>query len=524
MLKKILFLLILGCYQSIFAQENSFELLNDTTIYFDELTFNSDLEKEKFQSIYFDKDTDYFSLFFVSRKGANTSKVKSSKRLMQDQIDLFKSKNKDDKKQIKWIYKKVHDEFFKKYELENHFDDVFEKGYYNCLSSTAIYSMILEELDIPYQINILPNHVNLTAYPNTHKILIESTDPITGYISYDRKFKEDYVTHLIDFKLIEPKDIELKSVEAVFDEYYKTNEAVNLKQLVGVQYYNDGLYLMNNEKLEASIEQFEKSIALYPSINTARILLSIYSKKLYNSDYADEKDFKYLIRASRYKQISEDFDQVIESEFGRIADDKLLKERDTTLFMKMYANLSPLVTKEKTKVRIDYIYAGAMGDYHLKELNFKKASDYFLEALELVGDTHNLEEFYIKSVVYQISDKNDMEESLLLLNNAEKRYEPIKDNKIFLTAKAEVITLLMMRSFERNKIKAGEEYREMLEAILDNNEVKRNENNIGIAYAQAGSAYFRLGSRTKAKALFKKGLIYSPGNYELEYRLSMVNY
>ena len=524
MLKKVLFLLLLCGLQLSYAQENSFELLDDTTIYFNELTFHSEIEKEKFEALYFNHSSDYFSVFFASNKNANFTKIDASKQLINQQIDLFKTKKKDDKKMVKWVYKQIHDEFFIKYERENNFDDVFEKGYFNCVSSTAIYCLVFDKLDIPYQINLMPEHVNLTAFPKTHNILIESTNPVSGYVAYDKKFKEEYVNHLIKYKMVDENEIELKSVDLIFEEYFSNITQINLRQLVGVQYYNDGLYLKKNEQVEEAIQQFEKSMALYPSMNTAKILLSIYSKELIDSDYSDDKHFNYLVRAARYKEVSEDFEKIVESEYGRIADENLLQNGDTTLFKKMYNEIKPLLTNKKAITNVDFIYTGAMGDYHLKEMNYEKAENYFLQALKLVGDTHQLEDFYIKSVVLQISDKSDMEDALLRLENAQKKYEPVKDNKIFLTAKAEVITLLMMRRFERNRIKEGNKYRMMLESLLENEDVKRNENNIGIAYAQAGSAYFRMGSTSKAKELFKKGLTYAPGNYELEYRLKMISY
>lgn len=524
MLKKSLLLIILSFSRFIFSQEVNFDLLKDTAIYFDELTFHSEIEKEKFKAIYYNQSQDYFSLFFLSNKDADNSKVEKSKQLLQQQTDIFKTKKKDDKKMLKWIYKEVHDEFFIKYERQNNFDDVFEKGYFNCVSSTAIYCIIFDKLAIPYQINLMPEHVNLTAFPKTHNILIEATNPVSGYVTYDKKFKEEYVDHLIKYKMVDENEVALKSVDLIFEEYFSNITQINLRQLVGVQYYNDGLYLNNEDKIEESIIQFEKSMALYPSMNTAKILLSIYSKELIDSDYSDIKHFNYLVRASRYKEVSEDFEKIVESEYGRIADESLLQKGDTTLFKKMYNEIKPLLTNQKAITNVDFIYTGAMGDYHLKEMNYKKAENYFLQALKLVGDTHQLEDFYIKSVVLQISDKSDMEDALLRLENAQKKYEPIKDNKIFLTAKAEVITLLMMRRFERNRIKEGNKYRVMLESLLENEDVKRNENNIGIAYAQAGSAYFRMGSTSKAKELFKKGLTYAPGNYELEYRLKMISY
>jgi tetratricopeptide (TPR) repeat protein len=316
----------------------------------------------------------------------------------------------------------------------------------------------------------------------------------------------------------------MNSVDNLFDKYYTSNKTVTIKQLVGTQYYNDGIYLMQDENFEEAIQQLEKSIALYPSITTAQILMSLYLKELSTVDYSKEIHVDYLERVIRYKELNVDIEEGVVGEFGQVADYHLIEKRDTTFFKLFYAKFYPLFKDETIVKRLDYIFFGAMGEYHFNELEYKEAGNYFLKALNLVGDTNNLENLYMRSVVLQITGMNNFDEALILLNNAQNNYSDLGKNKMFMTTKVEVVSLLMMRSFERNRIKEGEKYRAKLEGILDNVEVKINETNIGIAYAEAGSAYYRLGSKSKARTMFKKGLSYCPNHYELEYRLGLISY
>ncbi len=512
---------------SFFSQELKKFTLGDTLIYFNELTFNSNQEKNTFEKVINNKSDDYFTLIYLVKKGVNAEGVKSAKLKLENQITTFKNKKvtnvKAEKKFIKKIYKDVHEEFFKKYQSNNHFDDVFTKGYYNCLSSTFLYSLILEELKIPYQINILPNHVNLTAYPHSHNILLETTDPVKGYFTFDRKFKEQYVNSLVTYKFIEKSELSLKSIDEVFDTYYNTNEIVNIKELVGAQYYNDGLYLMQKENYIEAIEQLEKSIAIYLSLNTGRILVSLYSNELKDSDYSKLEHFNYLIRFSRYKELKIDENNVVYA-LGKVASHQLLNKKDTSFFKSFYVKLDSNISDVELKKKLNFVFLGAMGEYYIKMVEYGIASEYFLDAIKVGGDTLNLLESYVRSTILYVDDFNNKEKALEHLNSAENNYEDLKKNRLFMSYKAEVISLLMMRNFERNKGKLGENYRAQLEAIYSDFDIKINETNVGIAYAQAGSYYFRKGNRTKARQLFKKGLEYSPGNYELESRLQMLNY
>ena len=205
MLQKLLILLLLSIYSitNVIGQETQF-LMEDTAIFLDELTFNSSKEKSLFRAIYQNRSEDYFSLIFMVKKAIYGSDIKIAKAKLLKKIVSFKHRKLKEKeaKGVKTIYKEIHSDFLKEYALKNHFNEVFEKGNYNCLSASFLYGYVLEELDIPYQINLLPNHVNLTTYPKTHKIILETTDPISGYFSYNIKFKELYVANLVTYNLI----------------------------------------------------------------------------------------------------------------------------------------------------------------------------------------------------------------------------------------------------------------------------------------------------------------------------------
>ena len=87
----------------------------------------------------------------------------------------------------------------------------------------------------------------------------------------------------------------------------------------------------------------------------------------------------------------------------------------------------------------------------------------------------------------------------------------------------ELLSWLLIQNFKKEKTNQAELYRLELESIINNNdEVKINENNIGVAYNCAGSYFYKKGNKIKAKELFRKGLEYVPGNEELETKLRLI--
>jgi hypothetical protein len=94
------------------------------------------------------------------------------------------------------------------YKLSNNFSEIFETGYYNCVSGSALFALILSKLEIPYQIIEAPTHVFLIAYPNTEKIVLESTIPDEGSHQFSKRIIERYIADLYKSKLISKEEFE----------------------------------------------------------------------------------------------------------------------------------------------------------------------------------------------------------------------------------------------------------------------------------------------------------------------------
>lgn len=499
---------------------------NDTIIFFNELNFTTEIEKDLFQKIYNESSDDYFSLFYIINSKKDTNDILQAKNKLADHINDLKSKRvaqKDPKKAVKIIYNETHNLFFKKYELENHFNDVFDKGYYNCLSATAIFALILNELNIPYQINVYPNHVNLTVYPNDHGILIETTDPVKGYFSYDSKFKEKYISNLVDYKMIDKSELYTNSIDSLFDQYYSNDEKSDLKGLVGLQYLNEGIFLSQKEIMDKAIEQVEKAYLLYPNESTKSVLIALYSQEINNSDYSNEKHIDYLMKLLRCNIPNLEFDTYIH-ELNKVAKMYLFNKNDSIYFHEFCSKMRTNEKSDSLDQIISLHESYNFGDYYIKQLKYDQAKEYYFKALKIDSLNSELERFYVSSIIMSTENIGDKRTALKKIESEEEKYSKIKYNRILLSYKAELFELLMMQNFERNNAKDGENYRNKLETILENNDVQINEINIGISYAQAGSYYFRKGNKAKAKLMFEKGLEYSPGNYELESRLRMMGY
>jgi hypothetical protein len=169
-----------------------------------DLTYASTFEHKAFND-YALKKPDYFALFLAIDSTVTETQYKIWKGTFDKAVEglstEFADKKKNDKK-ARFLYEGVHKSFLSKYEELSFFNQIFRNGVYNCVTATALYSLVFQRFSVPYAIQERPTHVYLVAYPEQERIQIETTTPIGGYRIYDQAFKQQYVKKLTDYKLI----------------------------------------------------------------------------------------------------------------------------------------------------------------------------------------------------------------------------------------------------------------------------------------------------------------------------------
>ena len=78
--------------------------------------------------------------------------------------------------------------------------------------------------------------------------LIESTTPGNGTVAFNDKMKKEFVAYLHNNKIISDYEFNNNSTDELFKEHYSKDKSINKSQLAAIQYYNKGIFLMNDEK------------------------------------------------------------------------------------------------------------------------------------------------------------------------------------------------------------------------------------------------------------------------------------
>ncbi|HEY9046192.1 MAG TPA: hypothetical protein VIN08_09865 [Ohtaekwangia sp.] len=185
---------------------------------------------------------------------------------------------KHDKAFLEYIFTKTHQRFLKNYTEYSSFNDLLNKGAYNCLTGTALYALLLEHFSIPYKIIETNYHIFLMATTSDGEVLLETTDPAHGFTDNEAEIEK----RISGYKqnTIQQSTRKKQYYHFSFDLY----NTVNLDEMLGLLYYNHAIKAYNNHQWVNAVAYLEKASLLYQSPRLEEfsriILLSVVESKL----------------------------------------------------------------------------------------------------------------------------------------------------------------------------------------------------------------------------------------------------
>ena len=497
----------------------------DSLVSFREITFNSDFEKHAFKEYFQNKNFQPLALFLAASPAMNDEKAQAISNQINGIVGTIQStgmeKKKPDKK-IKTVYEKVHNPLLKKYELENRFHEIFASGNYNCVTATALYAIVFEDLKIPYEIKEEPTHVYLLGYPNKENILVETTTPLFGYINFNPDFKTQYVSNLKKQKIIGPEEADSKSIDELFNKYYFKNEKISLKELVGIHYMNDALFQKDHGKLQEGFGQLEKAYLFYPS-QRCRYLLMVFGAEIVSKEKLAPKEKSLFVgKLSRFSAEGITSD-MIKGEFSNLTQELLFRDNNKALYQECYQIIVSKITADELKNDITYIYNFENGRAYYNLGNYQKAKPYFERALALQPNNLDLGGIFIGVIAQSLRTLENEQGLLDSLSHYKEKYPSLSQFNNFNSLLVNATILQYGDAYDKGKPEAAAKYKSSIDALVkENPNVNINYNVVGKAYSSACSYYFKKGQKTKAREVLMDGLKLSPDNYQLRTRLQMI--
>lgn len=485
---------------------------------FDDLYFHSTTEEELFQKVA-EGVPDYVGLLIHAQSEVNLPEAQRALDQLKQIEQTVRAKNvlnKSVKKQSKAIYHLVHEELLYKYELENAFIDVFLKGYYNCVSASAVYAITFDRLGIPYAIVESPQHVYLIAWPETEGMVIESTNPTNGYFTVKDRFKESYVRQLIAADVVDERDYHGLSYAEIYNEIAgEENKVINMQQLVGIQYSNLGLYEFENERYLQALRYLEKSRYLYPTEMTARVANSARAQYLNKVDFSEDEHVKQLIRWVNDTLNAEDQELVL-GLYAGIVKDYLQMGVDVDRFHMVSQRLIREAQDSTLKADLTFGYHFETTRNAYQKTDFEEALAHADSAMFIRPTYTNMVSLLMSTFISYYQNSSEYDQLIAKLHSLEARHATLMEEGIFQSLKGELYLRKALYSIGMDQISTAAEAVLAFERCMEiGTPAMITDKMIPMVYGEMAGYYFGRGSRTKARQYVDRGLEYAPGSFEL---------
>ncbi len=467
-----------------------------------------DIDKDSFLSLLFSMDSTYTSVNAEANK---------------KQIDLFlasmerKVNSYNERKKVKYLFEKIHDQFFKKYELDSYFTDIFRHSIYNCVSGSALYAYTFEYFNIPYQIKETPTHVFLVAYPRRYNIYIETTVPgkSGSYVPSESLIK-NAVDELVSMKVITQQDLSTVGYNKAYNDFFYGDENISKRDLIGIQYYNKAIVNFNGKNYEEAYRNISKSILFYKNGKANEFAKGILGLLIDETDFRKFDNFKLFLA---YTTISKDMD-FLSYKLGRILSEDTWTEAN---FEDVEREILHIKNKEAQGKLLETYYSFMAQRYYKLQLN-KKALVFAEKIYELNPNQLDAKNFICEMEVMGLAAKNLSDDRLTDLASLIEKYPFIGEFGIFNRYKIYLYAYLTTTSFERNESSQGLAYLDNLERLMEvhGDQINFSQEAVGNAYGAIGAFYYRNKNKSKAVDLLKRGLVFSPGNPNITKKLELI--
>ena len=334
----------------------------------------------------------------------------------------------------------------------------------------------------------------------------------------DSEIKE-MVDELVKYKLITNDEVSRLGFKEIYNTYLYGKEFVTTSSLIGMQYYNKGIFENEVNDYKSSINNFKKAEKFYDSPIVGVFLKTVMFSHINELEFKTKEDVDFLLDLINVLEFDHDYDT--DNLYGSFS--KIIKHHDNDPdFIGFVVNkFNELENQEVKQLALEYFL-----EYLAKENAnnglFEKAIQYSDSLLQISPKNRIamevIEFICFKKVSLSILDINSFKE----FQGMVEKYPFIKDNNRYEISLSYFYSRLSYLNFSDKNPEEGKEYMKRLEELLENKVVLENfDKGLIIAlYTKAGNYYYYKEHYGAAYNIYKKGLEYIPGNYELKKRLN----
>ncbi|GGH14543.1 hypothetical protein FAZ19_07365 [Sphingobacterium alkalisoli] len=333
--------------------------------------------------------------------------------------------NQKPNKKLKHLFKQVHNAYLRKYDGRSSTSKMFTDGSYQCVSASILYAYIFEKLGIPYEIKEQPTHVYVVAFPQLQNILIETTDPMVGVYIADTKAQAKYVQSLVKNKYLEQEYVNKVGVEKAFNEFMYGKTNISFKELVGLAFYNLGIFAAEDENPEMAYSNFYKTNKLYPAKKHEFLQYDILTTLANESKLEKLDDWDALIILANNTD-REDNKMLLKHRFSVQVNNDLIISRKREQIQEIHKHIKSSLTDTALMKVLDNNYYFESARSYTLSAEYEKALPLLEEILATNTDSPFAQSMLLNSIHQTVLQSSPTAESIEKLNNWILKYPELR--------------------------------------------------------------------------------------------------
>jgi hypothetical protein len=167
------------------------------------------------------------------------------------------------------IFRKTQKNFLKSYSPYESFDKVFTAGKYDCLTATALFSILLEKFHFDFNVIETNYHIFIIAHTTKGDVLLETTDRYHGFVQDKKEIEKRIGSYKQN--LIASQNTDVRYYNYSFQLY----KNVSPIQLAGLLHFNQAVNAFNAKDWSLCADQLDLSAKKYnsPRVKELAVLL-----------------------------------------------------------------------------------------------------------------------------------------------------------------------------------------------------------------------------------------------------------
>jgi hypothetical protein len=426
-------------------------------------------------------------------------------------------------KRLKDLFQKIHAVFLKKYEEEASFKQLFDSGQYQCVGASILYAYILEQYNIPYQIKETPTHVYVVAYPESYNILLETTDPSSGYFVPDAKSKEKYINELVKEKYLDDAYVKKVGIDQAFNEFFYSKTSITLKEAVGLLYYNRAIEKSTKEKTDEAYSAISKADILYPAKKHDFLKYGIMDDMIKNFKFNDMKEWQALVFSINRESTVEENKKFLVYEFNDLIQNKLWKTGQKDKVDSVYTYLMANVKDTGIKSDVEDEYLMESGRYAYTAHKLPEAKQYMEKAYSKNPNNAMSKSLLLAIEVQEFTGQMGSKTNIDALDTWTAKYPTLKQEPEIRTLYLYNYTYLAYYAFQKMDGVNGNSYMKKMTDMLDSpgTFAAKDDNQIGGVFALASVYYYQKFGKQRSMDILNQGLKYAPNHPDLVRKINV---